>query len=333
MNLIIPMAGRGSRLRPHTLTIPKPLVPLAGKPIVERLAESLTKGLGKAFDEIAFVIGDFGKEIEDQLCHIARKLGATPKIYKQDEPLGPAHAVYCASPSINQACIVAFADTLFYTDFKIDTDLEGLIWVKQVDNPSSFGVVVIDEKSQIQSFEEKPESFVSDLAIVGLYYFSDGLRFKNELNHLITNNIKYKGEFQLTSVLENLHENGWRFGAREVTEWLDCGNKSALVKANRRILEVEMHNSKEDYSNYSSSCIIEPCHIGENVRIKESIIGPYVSIGNNTTIEKSIIENSIIQNASKISYVNIKDSMIGNHTKYCGSSKVINIGDFSQLES
>ena len=333
MNLIIPMAGRGSRLRPHTLTVPKPVVPIAGKAIVHRLAESLTNHIDGSFDEIAFIIGDFGKEVENQLLEIAENLGSKGKIYYQDHPQGPAHAIYCAKESIGGPCVVAFADTLFYADFDLNTTADGLIWVKQVEDPSAYGVVLTDDHEMITGFEEKPTSFISDLAIVGIYYFADGKRFKTELCRVVEENIIYKGEFQLTTVLENLNAAGYQFGARQVDEWLDCGNKNALIHANLRVLEIE--NPVPDYSGalIQQSCIIPPCYIGRNVMIKDSVIGPHVSIGDGTHIERSIIENSVIQNSSEINHVNIKDSMIGNHTKCIGKTNNINIGDYSQLEA
>ena len=166
------MAGRGSRLRPHTLTVPKPLVPVAGKPIVQRIVEDFAASLSQTIEEVAFIIGDFGAEAERQLEEIAQNIGARCSVYHQDQPLGPAHAIYCAKDSLEGNCLVAFADTLFKADFSIGSEEEGMIWVKQVDNPSSFGVVKLDDGGYITDFVEKPSTFVSDLAIVGSYYSS-----------------------------------------------------------------------------------------------------------------------------------------------------------------
>jgi len=202
MKLIIPMAGRGTRLRPHTLTIPKPLIPIAGKPIVERLVEDLVSVCNEKVDEIAFIIGDFGKEVESQLIAIAERLGAKGTICVQEEKLGTAHAVLCAQDALQGNVIVAFADTLFRADFKLDSSQDGIVWVKQVDNPSAFGVVKYDSNDVITDFVEKPETFVSDLAIIGIYYFKDGENLRNELQYLIDNDIRIKGgEFGLTDAL------------------------------------------------------------------------------------------------------------------------------------
>ena len=173
MKIIVPMAGRGSRLRPHTLTVPKPLVPIAGKPIVERLVEDITRVCGQKVDEIAFVIGDFGKEVESELVNIAEGLGAKGSIYHQYEALGTAHAILCAKESLYGPVVVAFADTLFRADFKLDSSKDSIIWVQQVKDPSAYGVVKMDDNSVITHFIEKPTEFVSDLAIIGIYFFKE----------------------------------------------------------------------------------------------------------------------------------------------------------------
>jgi len=198
MKIIIPMAGRGSRLRPHTLTVPKPLLPIAGKPMVQRLVEDLASSCNSEIDEVAFIIGDFGEAAEKQLLAIADSLGAKGSIYYQTQPLGTAHAILCAKDSLTGPCIIAFSDTLFKANFAIDADVDGMVWVQKVEDPSSFGVVKVDENNVITDFVEKSPVFVSDLAIVGIYYFKDGDNLREELQYLIDNDIKDKGEFQLT---------------------------------------------------------------------------------------------------------------------------------------
>ena len=334
MKLIIPMAGRGSRLRPHTLTVPKPLVPIAGKPIVQRIAEKLSEKIDGGFEEIAFVIGDFGKEAEENLKAVAEALGAKCSIYYQEEPLGPAHAIYCAADSMEGPCMIAFADTLFEGDFDLSDSPQGAIWVKQVEDPRAYGVVVLDDDGYITKLVEKPIEFLSDLAIVGIYYFEKSEELRSTIKHMLDEEITDKGEYQLTSALRILTKTKKvRFESKEIMEWLDCGNKTSLIVANKRVLELEFEKDNLPTRFVKGSCLIQPCYIGKNVEITESIIGPYVSIGDNTKINRSIVENSIIQNSSDIAHVNIKNSMIGNHTKYLGKSNNINIGDYSQLES
>ena len=332
MKIIVPMAGRGSRLRPHTLTVPKPLVPVAGKPIVQRLVEDITKVCGEPVDEIAFIIGDFGDQVEKDLIKVAEGLGAKGSIYHQEEALGTAHAILCAKESLKGNIVVAFADTLFKADFTLDTTTDGIIWVSQIDDPSAFGVVKLDDENVITEFVEKPETFVSDLAIIGIYYFKDGAILSEELQYLIDNDIKEKGEFQLTNALENMKQKGTKFKTGAVSEWLDCGNKNATVYSNQRVLEFEKEtNSVSDKANIEKSVIVQPCHIAENAIIKNSVIGPHVSIGNNTSITNCIIENSIIQNDSTLTRATITDSMIGNHATYKVKSKDLSIGDYTEI--
>ena len=333
MKIIIPMAGRGSRLRPHTLTTPKPLVPIAGKPIVQRLVESLVQNLDEKVDEIAYIIGDFGKEVEAELKKIAEQMGAKGSIYYQDQPLGPAHAIHCAANSISGHCLVAFSDTLFKSDFSFDTNNDGIIWTQQVEDPSAYGVVKTNDEQIITEFIEKPQEPVSNLAIVGIYYFRDGDQLRKELAYLLDNDIREKGEFQITTVLENMKNKGTQFKAGEVEEWMDCGNKDAIVYTNQRTLDTEpVQDLSSVKAKIINSTIIPPCHIGNDVTIKNSVVGPYVSIGGNSTVDHCVIQNSVIQDDSHISSAVMCDSMIGNHAHYSGNAKKLSLGDYSQLK-
>lgn len=238
MNIIIPMAGLGKRMRPHTLTIPKPLLPIAGKPIVHRLVEDIAKVCNDSIDTIGFIIHpSFGKDVEENLKAIAAEVGATGKIYYQTEALGISHALLFARELFTGKVIVAFADTLFKADFAMDTSQDGIIWVQRVADPSQFGVVKLNQNNEITAFVEKPAAFISDLAIIGIYFFSDGKNLADEMQYLIDNDIREKGEFQFTTALENMNKKGAVFLPVEVTEWLDCGNKDATVNTNQRYLE------------------------------------------------------------------------------------------------
>lgn len=324
------MAGIGKRMRPHTLTVPKPLIPVAGKPIVQWLAEDIIKVCKEKVTEIAFVIGDFGKEAEKNLIRIAENLGAKGSIYYQDEALGTAHAILCAKDSLKGKVIVAFADTLFRADFTMDEEKDGIIWVNKIDDPKMFGVVKVNSENIITDFIEKPKTFVSDLAIIGIYYFRDGDYLRNEMQYLIDNNLKEKGEFQLTNALENMKKKGTKFVPGKVTEWLDCGNKDATVYTNKRVLE--LHKSENMISKSvknENSIVIQPCFVGENVQLKNSVVGPHVSIGENSKIENSVITNSIIQTNTSVSNAVIDNSMIGNFVDYKNTPEQLSIGDYS----
>jgi glucose-1-phosphate thymidylyltransferase len=333
MNIIIPMAGMGKRMRPHTLTVPKPLIELAGKTIVHRLVEGIAGVCEDKIDEIAFVIGEFGDAIEDQLKEIAASVGAKGTIYYQKEALGTAHAVWCAAPALTGKTVVAFADTLFYADFKIDPAADSIIWVKKVENPQAYGVVSTDKEGFIEEFVEKPQEFVSDLAIIGIYYFSDGNRLRKELDNIIDNDIKKSGEYQLTTALENMRMAGLKFVPGKVDEWLDCGNKDITVETHQRVLaRTKGAASINKSAKITNSVINEPCFIGENVQIENSIIGPFVSIGSNSIIKDAIIENSIIQKNTNIKNALLTDSMIGSYVKFTGKKTDVSLGDYNQYE-
>ncbi len=331
MKIIVPMAGRGSRLRPHTLTVPKPLVPIAGKSIVQRLVEDITSVCGQKVDEIAFVIGDFGAEVERDLVSIAKGLGAKGSIYHQTEALGTGHAILCAKASLQGPVVVAFADTLFRADFTLDPNKDGIIWVQKVQDPKAYGVIKINENNIITDFVEKPQTFVSDLAIIGIYFFKDGHRLQQELQYLIDNDITEKGEYQLTNALENMKQKGANFYPGKVEEWLDCGNPSAAIQANKRVLEYAPNKHPRTGIVVDNSTIIEPCFIGDHVQLHNSTIGPHVSIGSNTTVQNSQIKNTIIQSNTHIENADLEDSMIGNHVSYTGGTKKVSIGDYTTI--
>jgi glucose-1-phosphate thymidylyltransferase len=330
MNIIIPMAGMGKRMRPHTLTVPKPLLPVGGKPIVQRLVEDITKVCGEKVNEIAFIISPlFGKETEKNLIEIAASQGAKGVIYYQNEALGTAHAVMCAAPALTGKTVVAFADTLFKADFVMDTNNDGAIWVQRIDDPRQFGVVKVNAEGFITDFVEKPQEFVSDLAIIGIYYFKDGDYLKKEIQYLLDNDIKDKGEFQLTNALENMKNKGTKFVPGKVSEWLDCGNKEATVFTNQRVLEYDKGkpNLRSASAKIENSTIIEPCFIGDNVVITNSVVGPHVSISEGSKVDNSILKNCIIQKNSKINSTYLINSMIGNYVEITGIASDLNLGD------
>ncbi|MGB0402862.1 MAG: sugar nucleotidyltransferase [Salibacteraceae bacterium] len=332
MNIIVPMAGMGKRMRPHTLTVPKPLIPVAGKPIVQRLVEDITKVCVDPVEEIAFIIGDFGKDVENQLLDIAKSLGATGRICYQTEALGTAHAILCAKESLKGETIVAFADTLFRADFKLQSEKDGILWVSQIEDPSSFGVVKVDGDNNITDFVEKPQEFVSDLAMIGIYYFKKGEVLRDELQYLIDNNIINDGEYQLPDALRNMTAKGMKFSPGKVDEWLDCGNKNATVNSNQRVLE----NIKNELSVPSSavitnSIIVQPCYIGKNVQVINSVVGPHVSLGENTQVTDTVLKNSIVQTNSTLKGLVADTSMIGHFSQLEISPLDLSISDYSTL--
>jgi len=334
MKIIVPMAGIGSRLRPHTLTIPKPLTLLAGKPIVQSLVEDIAGVLNQKIEEIAFVIGPtFPADTEQKLLAIAKDLGAKGIVTVQNEALGTAHAIQCAQESLSGPCVVAFADTLFKANFELNDAADGAIWVKKVENPSAYGVIKLKD-GIITDFVEKPKTFVSDLAIIGIYYFKKGEILREEIQYLIDNNIKEGGEFQLTNALENMKQKGMKFVPGQVDAWMDCGNKEITVETNGRVLQFAHQEGKNLVSKsviLENSEIIQPCYIGENVKLVNTKIGPNVSLGTNCVVENATISNSLIQTNTTIKNANLDNAMLGNNVIYNGKFTSISIGDYSQL--
>lgn len=332
------MAGRGSRLRPHTLTVPKPLIPVAGKPIVHRLVADIAGVLNQNIEEIAFILGDpafFDEDVVESLKELAVGLGAKPSIYRQLDPKGTGHAIMCAEPSLSGPAVIAYADTLIRADFNLDKEADSVIWTKEVENPSAYGVVNLNEKGEITEMVEKPETFVSNQAVIGIYYFKDVAVLKDELQYVLDNNILNGGEYQINDGIKRMMASGRIFKTGTVDEWMDCGNKNVTVETNQRMLGFLAKEGKKliaDSVKLDNANIIEPCFIGENVVLKNTTVGPYVSVGNNTVIENSTVKNSIIQTNSKISNANLDNAMIGNHAVFNGKFEAVSIGDYSVLE-
>lgn len=335
MKIIVPMAGRGSRLRPHTLTVPKPLIPIAGKPIVQRLVEEITSVLKQEVTEIAFIINeDFGTAIEDKLLAIAKDQNTKGTIYYQDKPLGTGHAIMCAQQSLEGPCVIAYADTLFKANFDLDENADSVIWVKEVENPSAYGVVQLNQNNEITALVEKPKEFVSNQAVIGIYYFKEGEVLKKELQNVLDQNIIHGGEYQINDGIKAMMASGKRFVTGKVDEWMDCGNKNITVDTNNRMLQF-LHEDNEALLSKSiqveNSTIIPPCYIGENVVLKNTTVGPNVSLGDGCVVENSVIQNSLIQNQAIITNAKLNNAMIGNFAKFDGEFTSISIGDYSEL--
>ncbi|MDN3723241.1 sugar phosphate nucleotidyltransferase [Aequorivita sp. SDUM287046] len=338
MKIIVPMAGRGSRLRPHTLTVPKPLIPVAGKPIVHRLVEDIAEVLNQNIDEIAFILGDpafFGEDVVKSLKKLAENLGAKPTIYRQLDPKGTGHAIMCAKESLSGPAVIAYADTLIRADFDLDKNADAVIWTKKVANPEAYGVVNLNDKNEIIELVEKPKEFVSDQAVIGIYYFKDVSELKNELQFVLDHNIINGGEYQINDGIKRMMADGKIFKTGTVDEWMDCGNKDVTIETNQRMLDF-LSAAKEaliskNITNKNSK-IIEPCFIADGVILNNSTIGPHVSIGEGTVIEDSTVKNSIIQTNSKIKNATLDNAMIGNYATFDGKFTNVSIGDYSELK-
>jgi glucose-1-phosphate thymidylyltransferase len=304
------------------------------KPIVQRLVEDLAAVAGEPVEEVAFVVNPaFGVKVENELLEIAKRVGAKGSIHYQEVALGTAHAILCAENALNGRVIVAFADTLFRAELKLDKDCDGVIWVNKVEDPRPFGVVKLDGDGIITEFVEKPQDFVSDLAIIGIYYFADGERLRKEMQYLIDNDIKEKGEYQLTNAMENMKRKGARFKAGAVDVWMDCGNKNAMVDTNTKVLGF-LKESKDLVSpkaKLTGSVVISPCFIGENVTLVNSIVGPNVSIESGAVITNSVVRNSIVRPSVQITDAVIDNSMLGERAIVTGKAMDLSLSDDSTV--
>ena len=325
------MAGLGKRLRPHTLTTAKPLLPIAGKPMVHRLVEDIARVCPEKINHIGFIVNPgFGKQVEEDLKAVAKAVGAEGKIYYQEQAMGISHALLFAKELFQGKVIVAFADTLFRADFKLDTSRDGTIWVQKVENPSQFGVVKLNEVGEITELIEKPATFVSDLAIIGIYFFKNGEVLRAEMQYLLDNDIKEKGEYQFTTALENMKKKGARFVPGQVQEWLDCGNKDNMVQTNQRYLEfIKDQNLISSSAKIINSIILPPVFIDHHVIIENAVIGPHVSIGESSKIKDSRITNSIIQKNCVLNKAILDNSLLGNFVNFEGKSNDVSLGDYS----
>jgi glucose-1-phosphate thymidylyltransferase len=331
MKLIIPMAGRGTRVRPHSHTTPKPLLPVAGKMIVERIVETFGRTLNRSIDEIVFILGpDFGQDIKDQLSAMCDRQGAKATFRVQETAQGTAHAVYCAEEDLDGECIIVFADTIFDMEGSVSIeDSDAVIWLKEVDDPSRFGVAV-EEDGQITDFVEKPSEPISNLAIIGVYYFKEGADLKKEIEHLLEHDVRGHGEeFQLTDALDRLLKNDKVFKKATVDEWLDCGTLPAWRETSGVIVEKEA--TETDQSRFKETKIIEPVYIGDGVELENCIVGPNASIAAGCRLKNTTIKNSLVQEQTAMENCRIEDSTIGKHVELKDVDQQVHLGDHSKV--
>lgn len=335
MKIIIPMAGRGSRLRPQTLVVPKPLIPVAGKPILEQLINDVVQLINRPVSEMIFIIGPsifFDKKITNQLKKIAEKYDSKAIICRQLKPLGTGHAVMCAQKHLKGKAFVIYPDTLVKFDKKFDEESESIIWTKKVDNPRIYGVVKLNSSKHIIDLVEHPKKFVSDLAVIGVYYFRNIELLKDKLDDASKLKKNKSKEFYINEGILGLIQIGCKIQVGSVSHWLDCGSVPKAIDANKAALDFFNKNGFiKEKRKFENSKIIQPCIIGDDVVIKNSTIGPHVSVGAETKISDSKISDTIIRSNCVIKNADINHSMIGDNCIYDGLGKKINIGDFSEI--
>ena len=268
------------------------------------------------------------------LTQVAKNLGAKASTYRQLNPLGTGHAIMCAEASLEGPAVVAYADTLIRADFAIDPTADAQIWVKKVAQPEAYGVVQLDTTNAITELVEKPKEFVSDLAVIGIYYFKAIEELKAELQQVIEQQLTHGGEYQINDGIKGMMAKGKRFVPGEVKEWMDCGNKEITVETNSKMLRFLAAEGKElidPSAILENTTLTPPCYIGKNVVLKNVTLGPGVSIGEGTQVTNSTLKDSIIQKNSVVENAQLEKAMIGNHVRYNGAYTSISIGDYSEL--
>ena len=329
MKIIIPVAGIGSKLRPHTHTQPKALVPVAGKPILSHIIDHI---IDSGFNDFIFVIGYLGDKIEDYVKSKYPKIKATFVVQEPRE--GTGHAVWLARKHVddNDELLIVLGDTII--DFDLRTILSqpnSMLGVKKVDDPRQFGVAETDEHGYITRLYEKPTIPKSNLALVGIYYFKGGGRLMEALGHIVKNDMRESGEFHLTNGIQRLIMLGEHIGTFHVGNWFDCGGKLNLLETNAVLLKRNASNENKNY-HFEQTIIIHPVSIAGNCQISKSIIGPNVSIGENSIINNSIISDSIIGSYSQLETAILHQSIVGSDAYLKGLSQSLNIGDSTEID-
>jgi glucose-1-phosphate thymidylyltransferase len=326
MNVIIPLAGFGTRLRPHTYTKPKPMINVAGKPMLGHLLDKLN---GLNIEEIVFVVGYLGEQIE---TYVSANYDFKAHYVEQKELLGQAHAIYLAKDLVDGPTLILFVDTLFEANLNQlnQEKSDGVIYVKEVEDPRRFGVTLVNEEGTITRLIEKPDSMEDNLAVIGLYYVKDIQRLMSAIKTLMDQNMQTKGEFYLADALQLMIDDGAMLRPEEVSVWLDCGTAETVLETNRYLLQHNMNNSVEVVS--ISSIIIPPVHIHPTATVKNSIIGPYVTIAANCEIEGSIIRDSIVDEESYIKDATLGQSLIGRKVDLVGRYRRLNLGDSAYVD-
>lgn len=326
MKVIIPLAGFGTRLRPLTYSRPKPLVNVAGKPILGHLLDKL-KDL--PIDEYVFITGYLGDQIE---AYVSTNYSETPAHYfEQTELNGQSPAIYLAKDVLEGPTIILFVDTIFDGDisFLADTDADGVAFVKEVEDPRRFGVAVTDAAGHVTQFVEKPDSMDNKLAVIGMYYVKEAKDMLSAIEYQMDEDRQTKGEFYLADAFQIMVDRGSNFKVAEVDEWLDAGTTETLLETNRVLLQ----RGRDNIAGITAEgfVIIPPVYIHPTAKITNSVIGPHVSLGRNCVIDNCIIRDAIVDEDSSIDNILLTHSIVGQNATIRGHFHTINVGDATVL--
>ncbi len=325
MKAVILLAGLGTRLRPHTFSKPKPLVQVAGKPVLGHILDSLTE---LNIEETIFIVGYLGEQIQKYVTDHYPNMRA--RYVEQNEMKGQAHAINLTKEFIDQPVLIIFGDTIWETDFTRLKQVkgDGLIYVKQVEDPRRFGVATL-KNGFVTRFVEKPAQPISNLAVVGVYYFNNWRRLMKSLDDLIERNIQTKGEYFLADAMQLMIEEGAKLEVETIPVWEDCGTREAILKTNRYLLTKQGNHAP----HLEGSVILPPVYISDRAHIENSIIGPYVSISEDAIVQNSILRDCIISEGSQIENRVLEWSLIGKDARVRGTFQSLNVGDNSEIES
>ena len=321
MKVVIPVAGVGARLKPHTHTIPKPLLEIAGRPILKHILDPVKK---LKPSEVIFVIGYKGDQIRD---YVKKNYEFKATFVEQDKLLGLGYAVSLAMPKVGESdVLIILGDTIVESDLKKFTRTgDYVLGVKTVDNPKRFGIAAVND-GYVSKVQEKPKNPEGNLALIGLYYFKESKTLHAELKKLVKSGRRTKGEIQLTDALFRMIERGSKFVPFEVSGWFDCGTKETTLLTNQHFLKKLPETKTIDGCD-----LVPPVYISKSAKVECSSIGPNVSVGESAIISNSTITNSIVGRNSQIDKVNVRDSLIGQNTIVKGYNGVLNIGDNSEV--
>jgi len=329
MQVIIPLAGFGKRMRPHTWSKPKPLVNVAGKPVLGHILDKLSN-LDVQVDELIFVVGWLGEQIEEYYRDSDYSYRA--RYVEQRELMGQAHAIWLAREHLHGPVLIIFVDTIFEADLcgLEESGLDGVLYAREVDDPRRFGVIAVDPEGIATRIVEKPSSMENRLAVVGVYYVRDSAWLIRAIEELIERGMESKGEYWLADALNLMIEQGARMGVREVSVWEDCGTPADVLKTNRYLLEHGQSNGSQ--VGLINSVVIPPVYIAPSAHVENSVIGPYVSVSEKAQIVQSIIRDSIIDAEATINDVMLDKSIIGKDAVVRGRHSVLNVGESSQVD-
>ena len=325
MKLVLPMAGLGTRLRPHTWSKPKPLVPVAGKTVLGHFLDPVVAL--PDLDEVVLIVGYLGDQIREYMGEHYPKLRVQYVV--QEELSGQSHALWLAREELEGPALIGFVDTLVETNFDIPGD-EAAIWVHEVEDPRRFGVATINAGSMVKHLVEKPDEPQSNLAVVGFYYFEKAERLITAIQRQLESGEKLKGEYFLADAINLMLDNGLSMRAVQVEAWNDCGTEEALLATNRYLLDHGRDNAG-DLASGNGVVIEPPVFIDPSAKVSRSVIGPHVSIGAGCVIEQASIRDSVIDAHSQIKHSKIHDSLIGRDCQISDLGGSFNIGDTSQV--